>query len=203
VATGFRTPLGDLRQLGVETVAQDRIPALTPYWESVSAPSVFFAGNASQGAPELRKHGFSSGSTTLRGFRYSAQVLARHLAERLGRPRERPRLEREQVAPLFAADLANGPELWMQKGYLARAVTFADDGIRDEGIVPLAHFVDEAGPDAAAACLETDPDGQVYPCVYLRDGGRLREEALDPHPLNAFDGDEYRRRLALLLPGSG
>jgi thioredoxin reductase len=202
VATGFQTPLRDLVALGVETVSHGRIPALTPYWESMSTPSVYFAGNASQGAPELRKHGFSSGSTTVRGFRYSARVLARHVAERLGRAPVRPLLRPDDAAPALAGELARGPELWAQKGYLARVLTLdSGTGIRDDGVVPLAHFVDEAGPDAVAVCLETGRGGEIYPCVYARQSGRLREEPLDPHPLNAFDGEEYIRRLDSLVRG--
>ena len=30
------------------TANDGRVPALTPFWESVSLPGVFFAGNASQ-----------------------------------------------------------------------------------------------------------------------------------------------------------
>ena len=56
-ATGFQTPLQDLPQLGLVTVADGRIPALTPFWESVSLPGVFFAGNASQGARGIGKRG--------------------------------------------------------------------------------------------------------------------------------------------------
>ena len=82
-ATGFTAPLLDLPRVGVKTVARDRIPALTPFWESTSAPGIFFAGNASQGAPGLRKHGFGSFSGTVQGFRYNARILARHLAERV------------------------------------------------------------------------------------------------------------------------
>ena len=80
-ATGFRTPLGDLPGLGVKTVAQGRIPALSPYWET-TVPGIFLAGNASQGAPELRKYGFGSASTSVKGFRYNARLLARHAEAR-------------------------------------------------------------------------------------------------------------------------
>ena len=59
-ATGFRAPLADLPQLGLATVADGRLPALTPYWESVSLPGVYFAGNITQAAPGLRKHGVAS-----------------------------------------------------------------------------------------------------------------------------------------------
>ena len=196
VATGFQAPLRDLPALGVATVAQGRIPALTAYWEA-SVPGIFFAGNAGQGAPELRKHGFTSASTSVRGFRYNARLLAQRIAEGLGATFERARLSADQVVPLLAAELASGPELWTQKGYLARAVTFdREDGIRDEGIVPLAAFVDAAGADAVAVAVETAASGEIYPAVYVRRGGRIREEMLDPHPLNAFGGEGYRRTLA-------
>ncbi|MFL5750594.1 MAG: NAD(P)-binding domain-containing protein, partial [Chloroflexota bacterium] len=56
-ATGFTAPLLDLPALGVTTVGQGRLPAITPYWESVALPGVFFAGTLSQAAPGLKKHG--------------------------------------------------------------------------------------------------------------------------------------------------
>jgi len=200
-ATGFRAALGDLSALDVATVENERLPALTPYWESATSPGIFFAGNASQGAPGLRKNGVSSSSAAVQGFRYNARVLARHLAERhFGARSERPILAPDEVVSTLAGDLARRPELWAQKGYLARAVTL-NGGLRcqDEGIVPLEHFVDQPGPDAAAVTVETDREGRIFPCVYLRRRGSLREVALDPHPLNAFDGKSYRGELRRLL----
>jgi hypothetical protein len=35
--------------------------------------------------------------------------------------------------------------------------------------------------------------------VYTRRGGQLSEHQLDPHPVQAFDGDPYRRVLEALL----
>ena len=64
------------RRSGSSTVADGRIPALTPFWESVSLPGIFFAGNASQGARGLGKHGAGASSTSVNGFRYNARVLA-------------------------------------------------------------------------------------------------------------------------------
>ena len=128
-------------------------------------------------------------------------MLARHLAERhFGARSERPILAPDEVVSTLAGDLARRPELWAQKGYLARAVTL-NGGLRcqDEGIVPLEHFVDQPGPDAAAVTVETDREGRIFPCVYLRRRGSLREVALDPHPLNAFDGKSYRGELRRLL----
>jgi thioredoxin reductase len=196
IATGFRTPLLDLPKLGLTTVRDGRIPALTPFFESVSLPGVYFAGNASQGSSGLRKQGLASNSTSVNGFRYNAQVLARHIAEAgFGKALPRGTLEPDQVLPYLLAELARAPELWIQKGYLARVLSL-DGEIRDEGIVPLEHFVDEAGPDAVAVAVEMDSKAAIYPAVYVRSGGRLLERALPSHPTHAFEGEGYRRELA-------
>ena len=79
-ATGFAAPLLDLDDLGVRTVAQGRIPALTPFWESAPGSGIYFAGNATQGAAGLRKHGVGGASPAVHGFRYNARIMARHLA---------------------------------------------------------------------------------------------------------------------------
>jgi thioredoxin reductase len=200
VATGFRTPLDPLAELDIATVGDGRIPAQTPFWESISAPRVYFAGNATQGAHGMAKHGAAANSTSVNGFRYNARVLARHIAaEHLGIRREPPRLERDEVAPLLLAELARAPELWIQKADLGRAVSLGSDGIRDEGIVPLARFVDDAGPDAVAASIETDADGRIVPVLYVRSGGHVNEHVLAPHPLHEFDGAEHRAELEARL----
>ena len=81
-----------------------------------------------------------------------------------------------------------------QKGYLARVVGVDEaEGIRDQGIVPLAHFVDRDGGDACAVAVEYDADGTVIPVVYIRRGGRLAEHSLPRHPLHRFDTDEHRQ----------
>jgi thioredoxin reductase len=200
-ATGFRVPLGDLLQKGLSTVLGDRTPALNAYWESISHPGVFFAGNATVGALGLRRHGVGSSSTSVKGFRYNARVMARHIAERLGRvpPHARP-LAEDEVAPLLTGELRRCAELWGQKAYLARVIDL-DGGGRalDRGVQPLWHFVDDAGADAVAVTIETDRAGVTFPGVYVRRGGRLREERLDPHPLSEFDGQTYRRALAALI----
>lgn len=200
-ATGFKVALGDLPQLGLQTVLGDRVPALNPYWESISVPGLFFAGNATVGSVGLRRHGVGSASTSVRGFRYNARVLAHHVAERLGRlqPHSRP-ISTEEVAPLLARELRACADLWGQKAYLARVVGLEDGGgAFDRGVQPLWHFVDEPGPDAVAVTVETDPQGVTFPCAYVRRGGRLREEPLDPHPLSEFDGEPYRHALSALI----
>ena len=205
VATGFRAPLRDLPSLGVATTNDGRLPALTPYWESVSVPGVYFAGNVTQGSPGLRKHGSTSNSTSVNGFRYNARVLAGHIAAKhFGLEAERPSLKPDDVVPYLLRELALGPELWIQKGYLSRVVSFdGADGIRDDGIVPLAEFVDRGTADACAIAIEYDADGTIVPAVYVRRAGKLTEHILPPHPLNAFDtaghGRELTARLGQLL----
>ncbi|HET8652241.1 MAG TPA: NAD(P)-binding domain-containing protein [Gaiellaceae bacterium] len=201
LATGFRAPLGDLRELGVITVINDRVPALTRFWESVSVPGIFFAGNITIASRGLQKDGLAPTSSSVNGFRYNARVLARHIAERLGVEQPRPTLAAGEVVPLLADELAHGPEISIQKGYLARVVSVdAAAGIRDEGILPLEDFVDGAtGPDAVAVAIEQGADGAIYPGIFVRRGGEVDERELDPHPVRAFGGAAYRRELELLL----
>jgi hypothetical protein len=201
VATGFRTPLRDLPALGVATVSDGRLPAQTPYWESVSVPGMYFAGNVTQASTGLRKHGTTSSSSSVNGLRYNARVLARHIAEKhFGIAPERAELRPDDVVPYLLAQLGRGPEVLIQKGYLARVVSVdAAEGIRDEGILPLADFVDRSGPDACAVTVEYDGDGTVVPVVYLRRGGGLSEHVLPAHPMHAFDTDEHRRELEARL----
>jgi thioredoxin reductase len=199
LATGFTTPLQDLRDVGVATTLNDRVPALSPHFESLSAPGIFFAGNISMGSKGPRKHGVAPNSTSVNGFRYNANVLAGHIAERLGVERERPLLERDQLVPLLLRELSCAPEIWIQKNFLARVVSRSDDGLRDEGIVPLEHFLDAGGEDAVAVTIEMDPRAVIYPAVYVRRGGRIEEHELPPHPVHAFEGAGYQRELDLRL----
>ncbi len=194
-ATGFSTPLLDLGDLGVRTVAQGRIPALTPFWESEPGSGIFFAGNATQGAPGLRKHGVGAASPAVHGFRYNARVMARHLAAtHLGMEVANERVEGDPV-PYLLAELTAAPELWAQKSYLARSVTAAGES----EIVPLASFLDMPGPDAVAVAVEMDATGETYPAVYVRRGGEISERLLPPHLLHDFRGPEHERELRAAL----
>jgi thioredoxin reductase len=199
-ATGFTAPLGDLPDLGVTTVTDGRLPALTPFFESLTLPGAFFAGNVSQAAPGLRKHGVASLSSMVCGFRYNARILARHLAEtRFGVRLERPAVARDRVVPYLLEELNEAPELAMQKGYLARVLSA--DGravLHDEGILPLEAFVDGEG-DGVAATLEFDADEQIVPVLYVRSRGTLRETALPSHPLRRYHALAYQEAIAGLL----
>jgi thioredoxin reductase len=194
-ATGFRTPLRDLPDLGLVTVADGRIPALTPFWESVSLPGAYFAGNASQGARGLGKRGAGASSSAVNGFRYNARVLAQHLAEQLT-GHEPPRGPVEDVVSFLLRELSVAPELWVQKGYLCRVVSSADGGYVDDGVQPVAHFLDSPGPDAFGATVEVDEDGTILPTLYVRRSGEIREHQLAPHPLHEYEGADYRSQVA-------
>ncbi len=199
-ATGFHAPLQDLPALGVATMREGRMPALTPFWESVTVPRLYFAGNVSDAAPGLRKHGVASLSTMVAGFRYNARVLARHLAEAVfGVELERPRIDRAAIVAYLVREANHAPELAFQKGYLARVLRVEDTGhVVDDGILPLEVFVD-ADTDGVALTLEFDADETIRPVTYVRHGGVLQEGALPPHPLRRYDGPEYHDGLEAAL----
>ncbi len=200
-ATGFVTPLVDLPDLGVQTVGQSRLPVQTPWWESPTVPGIFFGGTIGQGAKGLQKHGVPSNSGAVHGARYNARVLAARIAQtHFGIEPERPHIAAGAIPGFVATELAEAPELFHQRGYLARVLT-ADPsgGMRDDGVQPLAHVLDEGGPDALAATLEGDGSGSIYPVLYSRIGGKVVEHVIEPDPLMAFDTLDARRMITDLV----
>jgi thioredoxin reductase len=200
-ATGWQCPLLDLPALGVATFGQNRLPAQTPYWESATVPGIYFAGTINQGATGLKKYGIPSNSGAVHGYRYNARILAEHIAAKhFGRRRDPPLVDAGDLPGYLLDEATLAPELWNQRSYLARVVTLsADDGVRDQGILPLADFVDSAGPNAVAIAVETDASGDIHPAVYLRAGGRVREQLLDSDPLHDFRTPANRQALGGIL----
>ena len=200
--TGFGTPLGDLRELGVETFYKDRLPTQTPFWESTTVPGVFFAGATTQGQAGLRKYGFPTGSASVGGFRHNACVQAVEIGRRLGVEPPRPELKEDDVIPYLLEQATLEGALWRQQAHLARVVSLDDkEGIRDEGILPLAPFIDSGGVAAVAIAVETDPENNLQPAVYVRRKGRVTEHLLSPGFLHDFRTDEHRAELESLLKG--
>lgn len=197
-ATGFVTPLVDLPALGVTTFGASLLPAQTPWWESVSVPGIFFAGTIGQGSRGLRKHGIPSNSGAVHGARYNSRVLATYLARtRFGIEPDRPLIAPDAVATFLATEVAEAPELFHQRGYLARVLTAdSSGGLRDDGIQPLADILDSDGPDAIVASLEADGTGAIFPVIYSRIGGRVVERVIDPDPLLRYDTNETRLAIA-------
>jgi hypothetical protein len=161
-------------------------------------PGIFFGGTIGQGARGLQKHGVPANSGAVHGARYNGRVLATRIAQtQFGYRPERPHLAPDAVAGFIAGELAEAPELFHQRGYLARVLTAdPDGGMRDDGVQPLAHVLDETGPNVVAATLEGDGSGAIYPVVYSRIGGRVVEHAIEPDPLMRFDTIDARRMIA-------
>jgi thioredoxin reductase len=199
-ATGFEVPLGDLPELGVATFMQGRLPAQTPFWESASAPGIYFAGAVTQGSIGLKKYGIPSASASVEGFRHNARVLVRHIAQKhFGVDPPRPQTPPEEASDLLLREATWSPELWNQRAYLSRALIFEAGAVLDEGIVPLAHFVDSGGADGVAIAVETNAEGDIHPVVYLRKRGDVEEHLLPSSPLHDYRTAEYRAEIAALL----
>ncbi len=202
-ATGFETPLMDLPAIGCQVSGQARLPAQTPWWESTTLPGVYFAGTIGQAAKGLQKHGNPSNSGAVHGARYNARVLAGHLATtRFGVAPTSAQIDPAQLVDFVAGELNDAPELFHQRGYLARVVTSdPGGGLRDDGVQPLTHVLDTSGPDSLAITLEADGSGAIYPVLYTRIGGAMTEHVLDPDPLLRYDGAETRRAIAGAVAG--
>jgi hypothetical protein len=200
-ATGFVTPLVDLPDLGVQTVGASRLPVQTPWWESATVPGIYFAGTIGQGAKGLQKHGVPANSGAVHGARYNARVLAGHVAQaHFGIEPDRPHVSADAAAAFISTELVEAPDLFHQRGYLARVLT-ADPsgGLRDDGVQPLTQVLDADGPDALAATLEADGSGAIYPVLYTRIGGKVVEQAIDPDPLMRFDTLDAHRAIVDLV----
>jgi hypothetical protein len=166
-------------------------------------PGIYFAGSVTQGHAGLRKYGFPSRSASVAGFRYNSVVQARHIARtHFGIQLPRPSIAPERVIPYLLAQATRGAEVWSQQSHLARVVSLdRGDGIRDEGVVPLAPFVDAAGPDAVAVAVETDPQQDIHPAVYVRRNGKVQEHLLAGSPRRDFESPEHQAQLSDLLKG--
>ena len=188
-ATGFSADLDPLAGLEPATVRRGRMPAQTPYWESTTAPGVFFAGTLTQSGPTLKRPGAVSTSASIQGFRYNAVVQAEHIARRIFGKAAEPAPVNDPGSLLVTA-LSTSSALMSQKGLLARVVDFDESGAAyDGGLVPLTAFM--AGEGAAiAATLETGPDG-IHPVLHRRVGAAVVEHRLDPDPFHVFCGPDH------------
>lgn len=201
-ATGFVCPLRDLAGIGVSMFGRSQLPSMTNYWESATVPGVYFAGTIGQGVSGMKKYGLPANSGAVHGARYNARTMVFHVAEKhFGVELPRPVVEPTRLVDTLLQEATQAPELWNQKSYLARSFLLDPAaGIRDEGIVPLADFVDTEGPAAVAIAVETDTTGDIHPAVYVRDQGRPAiETLLSSQPLHDFRTAENRAQLASLL----
>jgi thioredoxin reductase len=203
-ATGWTCPLNDLDDIGVARFGRSLLPSMTNFWESATVPGIYFAGTIGQGSAGMKKYGLPANSGAVHGARYNAMVMTGHLARtKFGVEPERPSIAAERLVDFLLDEATMAPELWNQKSYLAHAVSLDHGtGIRDEGIVPLADFVDTEGPAAAAIAVETDDTGNIHPAVYVRAEGKPAVETLlQPHPLHDFRSPENKALLRGVLKG--
>ena len=201
-ATGFRAPLRDLPDLGLSTFGRSGLPTMTNAYESATVPGVFFAGTVTQGVSGLKKYGIPANSGAVQGHRYNARLTVDEVAARyFGITRPRPEVDPATVVERLLTSVSSAPELWHQKSYLAHAISRDEDGLlRDEGIVSLAAYVDDGGPDGVAITVETDDHGSIHPAVYVRRRGRVDGDAvLDEGPLTEYRTAGHRKRLRALL----
>jgi thioredoxin reductase len=204
-ATGFICPLRDLPDLGVSVFGRSQLPSMTNYWESATVPGIYFAGTIGQGVSGMKKYGLPANSGAVHGARYNARTMVYHVAQKhFGVEVDRPSVAPEKLVDRLLEESTRSPELWNQKSYLARSFSMDSGvGIRDEGIVPLADFVDMEGPAAVAIAVETDDTGDIHPAVYVREAGRPAVETLlSSHPLHDFRTSENRALLSSLLSGA-
>jgi thioredoxin reductase len=200
-ATGFQVPMQDLRELGLATFYQNRLPAQTPFWESATVPGIYFAGAITQGSVGPKKHGIPSNSSAVHGFRYNARILVHHLAERhFAMKLPRPTVRRDAIVARVLAEASHAPDLWNQQAYLARVFEFRpnSDAVEVETL-PLAHFMDTAGSDAVAVTVETGPDGAIRPAIYIRREGAVREHLLPPDPLRDYEIAQNQAQVRAVL----
>jgi hypothetical protein len=191
----------DLPSIGCSVSGRSRLPLVTPWWESTTLPGVYFAGTIGQAAKGLEKHGVPANSGAVHGARYNARALAARIAStRFGVERPRPAVTADLLVDTIATELAEAPELWHQRAYLARVFTVDPvAGLVDDGVEPLGHTLDVAGDDAIAVTLEADGTGAIYPVLYTRIGGEIQERNLEPDPLLRYDSAEVRRAIAQIV----
>jgi hypothetical protein len=174
------------------------LPIVTPWWESTTLPGVFFAGTIGQAAKGLEKHGVPANSGAVHGARYNARTLAGRIAStRLDVELPRPPVDPDAVVDAIATELAEAPELWHQRAYLARVYTIDPQaGLVDDGVQPLGHVLSAGGDDAIVVTLEADGTGAIYPVLYTRRNGEIEERNLEPDPLLRYDTPEVRRAIS-------
>ncbi|HEY7024895.1 MAG TPA: NAD(P)-binding domain-containing protein [Candidatus Limnocylindrales bacterium] len=204
-ATGFTCPLQDLQSLGVEVFGRSQLPAMTNYWESATAPGIYFAGTIGQGVSGMKKYGLPANSGAVHGARYNARTMVYHVAQKhFGVDVAHPAVSPGSLVELLLTEATRAPELWNQKSYLARAFSLEPStGVIDNGIVPLAQFVDEEGDAGVAIAVETDDTGDIHPAVYVRQKGKPAVETLlTSQPLHDFRTADNRAHLSELLRGA-
>jgi len=112
----------------------------------------------------------------------------------------RPEIAADELIAYLLEQATFEGALWRQQAHLARVVSLdPSTGILDEGILPLAPFLDSSGPPAVAVAVETDPEGTMQAAVYVRRNARVTENLLPPAFMHDFRAPEQRAALESLI----
>ena len=161
VCTGFRFDASPFDEECRPALAvKDRFAALTPAYESVDVPGLYFAGTLTQ-QRDFKK----STSGFVHGFRYAVRALSRILDER---HHDRPWPHRplgtgpEALADAVVARVNRSSALWQQFGVIGDLIVTADGGAAryyEEVPVDYAHLSPRTqGHDYFTVTLEYGPD---------------------------------------------
>ena len=196
-ATGFVCPLQDLPELGVDDDrARPGCPARRRGGRAPRCPGCSSRGPSGRG----RRASSDTASRATRGPSTGPATTpacsSAHLATtRFGSRRTRPRVAAADLVDLVTRELAEAPELWHQRGYLARVITAdPDGGLVDDGVQPLSHVLDAGGARRAGVHARSRRDGRDLPGpVHAGSRGTVSERMVDPDPLLRYDGPDARR----------
>ncbi len=154
VATGFRfDPSYFAPDCTPELTINDRFAALSPRWESVNVPGLYFAGTLMQ-VRDFKK----STSGFIHGFRYCVRAL-HHILEREHHGVEWPHTEVPLIdlADTITARVNRSSALWQQFGQLGDVAVVDGDRVRYHEEVPVA-YVPEFADECYVITLEYGPD---------------------------------------------
>jgi thioredoxin reductase len=198
----------------------DRFPALTSEWESVSVPDLYFAGTLTQ-SRDFKQHT----SAFIHGFRYGIRALQRILDrkyEGVEWPHRRLPADPAVVADAVLHRLNHSSALWQQYSFLCDVVEVEADAatVRYHEEVPVDHVLDggfgagdrffTATPEYGAGhdsidpfdievgrAWEADPtreDRYLHPVLRRYEGGRLVSVLHLPEDVcNLWDGETTHR----------
>lgn len=156
-------------------VIDDRFPELTPAYESVNVPGLYFAGTLTQSLDFK-----TSTSGFIHGFRYGVRALHRHLNARHHNtpwPTTELGADLERAIEQIIVRVNRSSALWQQFGVLGDVVVVAPDGtMRYAEEVPVRHV-----PDALAAGDLGEVDAYGVITLEYGDG----HERVDPFDVTA------------------
>jgi thioredoxin reductase len=216
--TGFRMDAsifdGDCRP---ELMIDDRFPALTPEWESVNVPGLYFAGTLTQ-SRDFKKYT----SAFIHGFRYGIRALVRMFQQKYdGTEWPHRVVPTDEIADAVLARINRTSALFQQFGFLCDVVT-PDGRYYEEMPLDYVPF-DEcftvsleygAGHDAidpfdidAGRAWEADPshdDRYLHPVVRRRSKGQVVATCRMPEDIcnDWVDEATYREPLRTFVKDS-